>query len=64
MSETHAFQKWIDEKGVNDVRFFPQNPSRSSTTELMDEALHAVKAHEAGLTVPYEDNVSDDLVLG
>ena len=63
MNETHAFQKWIDEKDINDVRFFPQNPSRSSLTELMDEALHAVKAHEAGKTVPYEDNVSEELML-
>ena len=53
----HSFQDWLDVNGVNDVRFYPQNPTRSTPLELMDEALRAVKAFEAGKTVPYEDRV-------
>lgn len=56
-SNKHPFQKWIDENGINDVRFFPQNPSRSTPTELMNEAMSAVNDYEEGRTVPYEDGL-------
>jgi len=59
MTQQHPFQQWMEEKGVCDVRFYPENRSSSAPTELLDEAYRAVMAYESGKTVPYEDNVGD-----
>ena len=63
-TKRHPFQDWLETEGVCDVRFFPANPSRSSPTELLDEAYRAVVAFKAGKTVPYEDNVTEQFVGG
>ena len=54
-TETHPFQKWINDNKVKDVRFYPQNPSATSPSKLMDDAYAAVIAHEEGNSVPYID---------
>lgn len=57
--DMHPFQSWIEENGVRDIRFFPANVSVSTPTELLDEAMEAVRAYENGKTVPYNDNLDE-----
>lgn len=51
----HPFQQWLDDRGAVDVRFYPAYTSDGSATKLLDDAMKAVKAYEAGNYVPYTD---------
>jgi len=59
---THPFQKWVEDKGVVDVRFYPSNPSASMAKDLLDSAYEAVREYEAGNSVPFEDNTPDHFI--
>lgn len=59
MTIKHPFQQWLDDQGVEDVRFYPQNPDESSTTELLNSALNAVQRYQQGDRVAYEDNTPE-----
>lgn len=61
-STKHPFQKWIEDSGVIDVRFYPNNPNTSSASDLLDSAFEAITRYEAGHFVPYEDNVAEHFV--
>lgn len=53
----HSFQEWMNENGYTDVRFYPSNPSKFTTIDMLDGAYAAVVAHDKGQSVPFEDAV-------
>ncbi len=54
-----AFQEWINENEIVDVRFYPKNPTESAASQILDDAMKAIQSYELGNFVNYEDDTPE-----
>ena len=61
MTEKASIESWAKVNGVSGIRFFPSNTSKSSPTEILNGALFAIEAMEAGRVTEYKDDFHPEI---
>lgn len=61
MNTKATFEMWNEKYGVRGVRFYPQNPTDSSPTSILESASKSVQAIRDGRVVAYKDPAATEV---
>ncbi|MGI1671813.1 MAG: hypothetical protein K6L74_16025 [Neptuniibacter sp.] len=59
MSTQDKLQEWASKYGVKGIRFYPANPTASSSEGILSAAHEAITNLENGRAVAFEDPIKD-----